>query len=147
MPPAENRQDLRNHRRLFPLYHFVAAPIVGMLVIHRFAVAFLEPSVATWLEAFFASGLLAGLLSARAMALTVQNRIVRLEMRLRLRDVLPPALASRIGELRVRQLIALRFAGDAELPSLVERTLAGEFANPADIKAAVKDWQPDFLRA
>jgi hypothetical protein len=44
-------------------------------------------------------------------------------------------------------LIALRFAGDAELPSLVERTLQGEFARPRDIKRAVTDWQSDYLRA
>jgi hypothetical protein len=53
---------------------------------------------------------------------------------------------ARIGELHVRQLVALRFAGDAELPALVERTLAGEFQKPKEIKAAIRDWQPDFLR-
>jgi hypothetical protein len=76
----------------------------------------------------------------------VQNREIRLEMRLRLREVLPTALAPRIRELSVKQLIALRFASDAELPALVERVLGGEFAKPKEIKAAVKDWQPDHLR-
>jgi hypothetical protein len=76
----------------------------------------------------------------------VQNRLIRLEMRLRLREVLPAPLAARIPELTVRQLIALRFAGDAELPALVERTLKGDFAKPRDIKRAVTDWQADYLR-
>ena len=99
------------------------------------------------IHAIWAVGIGGGLLLARVMAVTVQNRLIRLEMRLRLREVLPAPLAARIKELTVRQLIALRFAGDAELAALVERTLKGEFARPRDIKRAITDWQPDYLRA
>lgn len=146
MPSTDKRQDYRSHRRLFPLFHFLASPITGFFFIHSVVHAVQRPSAAHWLEALYAGAIFAGVLASRVMALTVQNRLIRLEMRLRLREVLPPALAARIGELRVRQLIALRFASDAELPSLVERTLAGEFAKPRDIKAAVTDWQADHLR-
>lgn len=147
MPSSEKHQDLRSHRRFFPLFHFLASPVTGFFFVHRTWEAMRHPSAGHWMEALYAAAIFAGVLASRLMALTVQNRVIRLEMRLRLKEVLSPALASRIGELRVKQLVALRFAGDAELPSLVERTLAGEFARPRDIKAAVKDWQPDFLRA
>lgn len=146
MPSTDKRQDHRNHRRFFPLFHFVASPITAFYFIHSVVHAVQRPSGAHWMEAAYAGAIFAGVLASRMMALTVQNRLIRLEMRLRLREVLPPALAARIGELRVKQLIALRFASDAEMPALVERTLAGEFAKPRDIKAAVKDWQPDHLR-
>lgn len=81
------------------------------------------------------------------MAITVQNRVIRLEMRLRLKELLGGDLLARSRALTVRQLIALRFASDTELPALVERTLKGEFSSPKEIKAAITDWQPDWLRA
>jgi hypothetical protein len=81
------------------------------------------------------------------MALTVQDRLIRLEMRLRLRDVLPADLQPRISELTARQLVGLRFASDAELPELVRRVLTGSLGSTADIKKAVTHWQGDYLRA
>lgn len=147
MPTTEKRQDYRNHRRFFPLFHFLASPVTAFFFLHRTWEAIRHPSAAHWMEALYAAAIFAGVLASRIMAITVQNRVIRLEMRLRLREILPPALVSRVGEIRAKQLIALRFASDAELPALVERTLAGEFKTPGEIKAAVKDWQPDFMRA
>ena len=80
------------------------------------------------------------------MAIRVQNRVIRLEMRLRLREILPAALHPRIAELTTRHLVGLRFAGDAELPALVTRTLNGEFPTSTAIKRAITDWQPDYMR-
>ncbi len=85
-------------------------------------------------------------LAARLMALRVQDRLIRLEERLRYRELLPPDLAAKASDLPVSQIIALRFASDAELPGLVERTLNGEFAKPKEIKMAIKDWRGDHLR-
>ncbi len=82
---------------------------------------------------------------ARRNAQIMQDRIIRLEMRLRLAALLPGRQAD-LARLTLPQLVALRFASDAELPALVERVLAGEFAKPDAIKRAVKDWQPDHLR-
>ena len=81
------------------------------------------------------------------MVLAVQDRLIRLEMRLRLRELLPSAQYGDILRLTVRQMVALRFASDAELPDLVRRVLAGELAGSKAIKAAIKDWQPDWQRA
>jgi hypothetical protein len=77
----------------------------------------------------------------------VQDRVIRLEMRLRLRQVLPTELHGRINDLTHRQLVALRFAGDAELPELVREILEGKLQTGKQIKQRVKNWQPDWLRA
>ncbi len=81
------------------------------------------------------------------MALNVQDRVIRVEMRQRLTGVLPPDLQPRIRELTRQQLVALRFACDAELPGLVREVLEGRLKTSKEIKLRVKDWQADWLRA
>ena len=83
---------------------------------------------------------------ARAYATRVQDRIVRLEMKLRLHEVLNDSLRARIPELTVRQLVGLRFASDAELPGLVQKVLDEKIEKADDIKKLVQDWQADYLR-
>ena len=100
----------------------------------------------TWVLVF-AIGVAAGFVACRASILTVQDRLIGLEMRLRLAAVLPPELRVRIPELRIRHLVALRFAGDAELAGLVQRCLAGELRTPDDVKRQIREWRPDFVRA
>ena len=87
-----------------------------------------------------------GLLS-RIQALSVQDRVIRLEMRLRLRELLPPDLQRRIYEFTPRQLVAMRFAGDEEMPELAREVLGGGLPTTKGIKMRVKNWQPDSLRA
>jgi hypothetical protein len=81
------------------------------------------------------------------MALKVQDRVIRLEMRLRMQQQLPPELRVRIPEFTVDQLISLRFASDAELPSLAQKVLDEKLTSRATIKKMVRDWQADLLRA
>jgi hypothetical protein len=144
---AEPVQSYANHRRWFPLYHYVALPILVINV--AIAVAHLVRRPTPWNAwlVVLAIGLAAGVVASRASALVVQNRVIGLEMRLRLAATLPPVLRARIPELRLRQLIGLRFAGDEELAGLVERCLQGELATADAVKRAVRDWRPDFLRA
>lgn len=85
-------------------------------------------------------------LVARAQALRAQDRVVRLEEKLRYQGLLSKDLAGKAETLKTGQLIALRFASDEELPSLVERTLNGEFKDSKEIKLAIKNWRGDFLR-
>ena len=102
-----------------------------------------------WEQAFWAVFSIVLILlafSARVMALKVQDRVIRLEERLRYRDVLLADLAAKASDLPVGQIIALRFASDAELGGLVERALNGELAKPKDIKLVIKDWRGDYLR-
>jgi hypothetical protein len=85
--------------------------------------------------------------SLRTQVLTVQDRLIRTEMRLRLARVLPADLASQVEKLTRPQWIALRFASDAELPGLMREVLGGSLTGLNDIKQRVKDWQADHLRA
>lgn len=80
-------------------------------------------------------------------ALTVQDRVIRLETRLRLERLLPADLKARILEFSVGQLIALRFASDAELPDLARRVLDEKVKDKKAIKQMIKTWKPDYLRA
>ena len=87
-----------------------------------------------------------GLLYARRFSTGVQDRVIRLEERLRLERMLPDELKSEIGQLTTDQLIGLRFASDAELAGLVRRVLAGELTDRKSIKQAVEDWRADHQR-
>jgi hypothetical protein len=84
---------------------------------------------------------------SRVQAVTVQDRVIRLEMRLRLRGLLPPDLQPNVDTLTHRQLVALRFASDAEMAELVRDVAAGKLATPKEIKMRIKSWQADWLRA
>jgi hypothetical protein len=94
-----------------------------------------------------ALGLTVGFLIARIMVLRIQDRVIRLEERLRFERVLPADLKPRIGEFTVDQLVALRFASDAELPALARRVVDEKMAKRKAIKQMVKTWKPDYLRA
>jgi hypothetical protein len=112
--------------------------------VYRAIVAFSWP---TLLSALMGFAFLLMFVYMRTFPLTVQNRVIRLEMRLRLAGVLPAELKPRIPELTVAQLIALRFAADAELPGLIREVLDRKVTRPRDIKQKILDWQADHLRA
>ena len=143
-PPA---QSYATHRRLFPLFHYFALPILLANVAVAVGHAIRRPSMWNAWLVVVSLALVAGLVASRASTLHVQNRVIALEMRLRLAATLPPELRARIAELRLKQLVGLRFAGDAELPVLVERCLRGELTTADDVKREVRDWRADFLRA
>ena len=147
----DNSQNYSNHTRWFPLFHFVVMPLLLLNLLSHIVRLFLAAPesgrkiLAFWVLLSLVLILLA--LASRRMALTVQDRVIRLEERLRYREVLSADLAARAADLPIGQIIALRFASDGELGGLVERTLNGEFAKPKDIKLAIKDWRGDYLRA
>ena len=82
----------------------------------------------------------------RSFPVKVQDRVIRLEMRLRLQQILPENLRAKIEELTPGQLVGLRFAGDEELPGLVQEVLDGKLAKQKEIKRKIKNWQADHLR-
>ena len=140
-------QTYATHRRFFPLYHYVALPIFLANVVFAVAHAIRQPSVFNAWLVLLAIGLVSALIAVRASTLIVQNRLIALEMRLRLASSLVPELRSRIPELHLRHLIGLRFAGDAELPGLVERCLRGELTTTDAVKREIREWRADYLRA
>jgi hypothetical protein len=145
---ANETQNYGNHRRTFPLFHFVASPLLAIYLLYTIYTLVRAPSLATIMGVVLAAGVVALAFASRLMALTVQNRVIRLEMTLRLARVLGPvAAADALAGLPLGRLIALRFASDAELPGLIARVLSRELSTSAQVKEAIREWQPDLLRA
>jgi Family of unknown function (DUF6526) len=144
---ADSGQNYKNHVRFFPPFHFVAAPITLLYFVNEVRHLWLNPNRSTAFAALVAFGIVAATFASRLMALKVQDRVIRFEMRERMRGLLPADLQARMHELTPEQLVGLRFAGDGELAELVRDVLAGKLANQKAIKLAIKDWKGDYLRA
>jgi hypothetical protein len=146
---ADATQSFANHRRFFPLFHFIAIPLLVINLIVRVVYAIMHRGARlVWWEIVFAIALICLALATRRMVLTVQDRLIRMEETLRLQRCLPEDLRGRIGELSPGQLIGLRFCGDeAELPGLVRSAVNGELKGREDIKKSIKTWRPDNFRA
>ena len=139
-------QNYGNHRRWNPPWHFVVVPILILNALIALVVMARTPSRATVWAALVALTLVAALALVRRMALRVQDRVIRLEERLRLGRMLPDR-REEIEELSREQLIAIRFAPDAEVPHMLDRIARGEITTQDEIKRAVQHWRPDHLRA
>jgi hypothetical protein len=140
-------QNFENHARLLPAYHFVAFPLFA---INFFYMLYQVVTGFSWgnLVGFGLSvALILLFFLARVMALTVQDRVIRLEERLRMRALLPADLQPRIDEFTVKQLVALRFASDQELPALARKVLDEKIADLKAIKKLVTHWRADHQRA
>lgn len=141
----EKPQTFQNHARLDPAFHFFLVPVALILLIG--AIVNLVRNFG-WSSGWHALAMIwatVAVFKMRLYALKVQDRIIRLEERLRLQAVLPDRLKDRIGELSETQLIGLRFASDAELPALVEKTLSANLGQQ-QIKQAIQIWRPDYWR-
>ena len=140
-------QTFENHARLVPAYHFVAFPL---LAINFFYTIYQAVTDFTW-GALVACGTATALVIlffvARVMALTVQDRVIRLEERQRMQALLPADLQPRIAEFTVKQLVALRFAGDGELPALARKVLDEKIEDQKVIKRLITNWRADYVRA
>jgi len=140
-------QNYQNHAKFVPGFVF---GVLGIFAVNLVASAM---RLARDFNADHVIGLLTaiGLLLcgsyARRFALTVQDRVIRLEMQLRMERLLASELRARIPEFSVGQLVSLRFAGDAELPELARKVLDGKIEDRKAIKQMVRDWQADWLRA
>lgn len=142
---SEKTQSFKSHAAWQPLYHFVAAPIALLNLIIQVRHAYYYGTRYAWWNVVLAIGFFALVFSARLMALAVQDRLIRLEMRLKLRELGVPD--ADIRRITVRQFVGLRFASDEELPGLVQRVLKGELTEQKAIKAAITNWQADWQRA
>jgi uncharacterized protein DUF6526 len=141
-------QNFSNHGRFFPPFHFFVVPVLLINFfwsIYRWKVSGF--SLDGFVSLAVALALLLGFLSARRMALSVQDRVIRLEERLRYERLLPADLKPRIGDFTVSQFVSLRFASDAELPALARKILDEKLNERKTIKQLIKSWKPDYLRA
>lgn len=145
MARSAAEQTYATHHRWLVPWHFIAFPLlVGNVIVA--AVALLKnPGLTTGWLLLVAIALVLTVFTARGMATVNQDRLIRLEERIRLNQLMPGREAD-VAKLSVEQLVGLRFAGDEEVPGLVERVLAGELSGRTDIKKAVKVWRGDTLR-
>jgi len=143
----EKVQNFANHARTFPPFHFFVLPVLLVNAIYRLVLLKDGITFASVMAALVGLALLVLAFCARVFAMTVQDRIIRLEMQIRLARLLPADLRPRIDEFAVGQLIALRFAGDDELPALARQVLDEKLTDRKAIKGRVKNWRADLLRA
>lgn len=143
-PPLE--QNFANHTKQLPPLYTAAGLVLAANFLWTLWILFRSPSPGSALAVLTAAAILVVGLYARTNAQIVQNRVIRLEERLRLANILPPDLRARIGELSTGQLIALRFASDAEVTELTREVLAGDIQDRKAIKRRIQNWRADFLR-
>lgn len=141
-------QSYSNHTRFVPPFHFFVLPMLlinfGFSVYWWWKAGF---SLAGAVALVVAATLFVGFVCVRLMAMAVQDRVIRLEERLRFERVLPADLQARIPEFTMDQLVAMRFASNAELPELARKVLDEHIQERKAIKQMIKTWRPDLVRA
>jgi hypothetical protein len=147
--PDQALQGYKTHRQYVPGFHFLT---FGILIVNLLWSAYrvftgAGPLFDRIWAVLVAFALILIAWYSRTFPLTVQDRVIRLEERLRLADLLPQDLRPRIAELSRGQLIALRFASDAEIPGLVRKVLDEKIKNREEIKKLIREWRPDHARA
>ncbi|MEO8194789.1 MAG: DUF6526 family protein [Gemmatimonadales bacterium] len=140
-------QTYSTHRRYFPAHHFFVIPVLAINAVVEATRLFREQTGSNLWSLLVALALLTFGFTARVMALKVQDRVIRLEERVRLAGLVPEEERARVNELAARHLVALRFASDEEAPDLTRRVLTGEYKTPGEVKKNIKNWKPDNFRA
>ena len=142
---AEAPQDYSHHTRWDPVFHFFLMPVLLITLIMTVVHVIRRPGLhSAWMIVLAIAAIIL-IFKLRMYSLKVQDRIIRLEERLRLATLIDPALRNQIPSLTESQLIALRFASNTELPALAARAI-NEKLPPAEIKKAIQTWRPDYWR-
>ena len=143
---ANTPQTFANHTRWQPPFHFFIAPVMLINLIWSVVQFIRTPGLNSgwWIVVSLALLMLAFLV--RLNSLKVQDRLIRLEEKLRYQQILSAPICQQASALNMGQIIALRFAGDDELEELVGSVLAGKLAKAGDIKRAIKGWRADMFR-
>ena len=143
---SEPTQNIANHTRWHPPFHFVAAPIILFHFLYTAYQLYLAPDFAHFEALLLAFAFIVMLLLTRINPLKAQDRLIRMEEQMRYQKLLPAALAEQASALPERFIVALRFASDAELPALAQQAVDRKFAKPKEIKEAIKNWRGDYFR-
>ncbi|MDB4915132.1 MAG: hypothetical protein JWM95_2776 [Gemmatimonadetes bacterium] len=144
---AAPMQNAENHARYVPGFHFITGSLTIAVLVWSVKRAIILQTGDAVLLALMAVALLGQFWYTRAFPLAVQDRLIRLEERLRLARLLPAELQGRLDEFTADQLIGMRFASDAELPALAKKVLDENLATRKGIKEQIKTWRPDYMRA
>jgi hypothetical protein len=141
-------QSFKSHTKWVPPFHFFVLPV--LIISLGFSIYWCVKAGSTSsavLSVFVSAAILTGFVTVRFMVLKVQDRVIRIEEKLRFERVLPSDLQPRIGEFTIEQFVALRFASNAELPELARKVLDEKVNDRKSIKRLIKTWRPDFARA
>jgi hypothetical protein len=143
---ATTPQTFASHTRWHPPFHFFVVPVLLINIIWSIVLFVKAPgwNSGWWIVVSLALLVMATLV--RLNSLKVQDRLIRLEERLRYQQILSPTLVQQAMTLEPGQMVALRFAGDDELEELVGAALAGKFSKNSEIKRAIKHWRADTFR-
>jgi len=139
-------QSAASHAKMVPMYHYVAFALIFIPTVYFLYLVVTAFSVPALMATAFGVGVIIATLFARLFPLGVQDRVIRLEERLRLARVLPAEMQGDIDSIGTGVLIGLRFAPDDELEDLVRRIQSGELADRKAVKMAVKNWRADHQR-
>jgi hypothetical protein len=142
---AQEPQSLKNHTKFDPVFHFFLGPVAILMLLDAI---WRVVHTQDWYTAVHLGGAIwvnVALVKIRLYSLKVQDRVIRLEERVRLKELAPPALQGRIGQLTEDQLIGLRFASDGEVVGLAQKALDGHW-NRKQVKEAIQTWRPDEWR-
>jgi hypothetical protein len=139
-------QSLANHTRWHAPFHFFVLPVMLINVIWSVVLFVKAPGLNSGWWLVLSLALLILTFMVRLNPLKAQDRIIRLEERLRYQQVLSPALLPQTSALEPGQIIALRFAGDDELEELVSAVLTGKLTKSIEIKRAITHWRGDTFR-
>jgi len=140
-------QSFQSHAKWVPPFHFFVLPVLLINIGFQIYWCVKAFSVNSVVSLLMAVAIFVGIGTARGMVLKVQDRLIRLEERLRFERVLPADMHARISEFTIDQLVALRFASNAELPELARKVLEEKILDRKSIKQLIKTWRPDFARA
>src|ERR1700675_1432051 len=143
-----SQQNFANHAKTMPAFHFFVLPVLFLNIgwsVYRWKTSLWSLDGAIWVLTSVA--MLMGFLVARMFALSLKDRVIRMEERLRCQRLLPQDFQARIEEFEPGQLISLRFACDSELPTLARKVLDEKIKDRKAIKQQIKNWRADYLRA
>lgn len=138
-------QSLKNHARFDPLYHFFITPLYFANLVYASFHLHRQPSLSSGWYLVLSIAAIVPILRLRTYPLKVQDRVIRLEERLRLQALSPQAWHAQIYRLNEGQLIALRFAGDDEVVELAKQALEHNL-DRKQIKERIRSWRADDWR-
>lgn len=145
MSQTQQVQTRANHGRVDPIFHYFAMPALLVVFIAFLVHLVRHPDAGNGFMLLFAAAVIVVGLKARMNALKVQDRLIRLEERMRLQTLCPELASARVAQFTEGQLIALRFASDGELPGLAQEALSGDLTSK-QIKERIQSWRGDSFR-